>query len=305
MFKFKAYRNELARNGLVYSRANRVRKWNTVQIVFLSLLCVLFVIYSFTLLYPIYWTVINSFKQPREFLLDVYGLPEKWMWENYANAFTIEAKGKNIWDMFISNIITTFPSLALILFSSSLAAYTLTKYSFPGSGAIYNFVLVAGMLPFSASIPALYSFFQATGLYDNYLGIIFMMGGGFGYPFLLLYNFYLGISWTYAEAAQMDGANDYQVFLRVMFPQSVPMLVAILIMIFMGVWGNFTDILLYLPSHPTLAVGTKLLSDSMESSSEWPALFAALLVTTVPIGALYIWANKMFFNMRVATGIKG
>ena len=43
----------------------------------------------------------------------------------------------------------------------------------------------------------------------------------------------------------------------------------------------------------------------MESSSEWPALFAALLVTTVPIGALYIWANKMFFNMRVATGIKG
>ena len=132
-----------------------------------------------------------------------------------------------------------------------------------------------------------------------------VMGGGFGYPFLLLYNFYLGISWTYAEAAQMDGANDYQVFLRVMFPQSVPMLVAILIMIFMGVWGNFTDILLYLPSHPTLAVGTKLLSDSMESSSEWPALFAALLVTTVPIGALYIWANKMFFNMRVATGIKG
>lgn len=60
-----------------------------------------------------------------------------------------------------------------------------------------------------------------------------------------------------------------------------------------------------MPSYPTLAVGIKLLSDNMQSSGQWPALFAAMLVTTVPIGVLYIFANRQFYNMRIETGIKG
>ena len=295
----------LIMNKMKTLKNNRIKKRTLFQNMFFYVLCAFFVVYSFTLIYPIYWTIINSLKAPREFIRNIYGLPKEILWGNYLNAFTISVKGNNILNMLLNNIIITLPSLILILFSSSLAAYTLTKYSFPGSGAIYNFVLVAGMLPFSASMPSLYNLFKATGLYDNPLGIILLNGGGFGFPFLLLYNFYLGVSWTYAEAAQMDGANDYQVFLQVMFPQSVPMLVAILIMIFMGVWGDFTNIYLYLPSWPTLAVGMKLLSDNMQSSGDWPAMFAAMLVTTVPIGILYICANKKFFNMRVETGIKG
>ncbi|MBP5467509.1 MAG: carbohydrate ABC transporter permease [Clostridia bacterium] len=284
---------------------NVIKQRTVFQNVFLYTLCVFFIIYSFTLLYPIYWTVINSLKTPREFIRNLYGFPKVVVWGNFSHAFEISVKGNGIAMMTLNNILTTVPSLFMILLSSSLAAYTLTKYSFKGSGIIYNFVLVVGMLPFSGSIPSLYNFFKATGLYNTHLGIILLNSGGFGYPFLLLYNYYLGVSWTYAEAAQMDGASDYQVFFRVMLPQSVPMLVAILIMIFMGVWGDFTNIYLYMPSHPTLAVGMKLLSDNMQSSGDWTAMFAAMLITTVPIGILYVWANRQFFKMRVETGIKG
>ena len=268
-------------------------------------LCVFFTVYAFTLIYPIFWTVINSLKSPQEFIRNLYGFPKEFVFENYARAFTLNVKGVGILEMTLNNVIVTGAGLFLCLFSCSLSSYTLSKYPFPGSKFVYTFMLVIGMLPFSASIPSTYNFFKATGLYNTHIGIIFLYGGGFGYPFLLLYTFYSGLSWTYAESAQMDGASNFKVFWYVMFPQSISMLYAIMIMIFMGMWGNFTDIYLYLPKHPTLAVGLKLLTDNMQSSGEWPALFAAMLVCTVPIGVLYILANKKFYNMRVETGIKG
>ncbi len=281
------------------------RKRTIGQNILLYALFVFFLIYSFTLIYPVYWTIVNSFKTPYEFVRNLYGFPSEFQFKNYAAIFELSVKGVGLLEMALNNVIVAFGGLALILFSSSLAAYTLTKYPFPGSKFIYSFMLVAGMLPFSASIPATYNFFKATGLYNTHIGLIFMTGGGFGYPFLLLYNFYTGLSWTYAESAQIDGASDFKVFWHIMFPQSISMLYAVLIMIFMTVWGDFTNVYLYMPSHPTLSVGLKLLSDNMQSSGQWPALFAAMLVATVPIGVLYILANRKFYNMRLETGIKG
>lgn len=280
-------------------------KRTPIQNVILYSLSVFFILYSFTLIYPIYWTIVNSLKTPQEFIRNLYGLPKIFMFENYAKAFQLTVKSAGILEMAVNNAIVAFGGLALILFSSSLAAYTLTKYPFPGSKFIYSFMLVVGMLPFSASIPATYNLLKVTGMYNTHIGLILLYGGGFGYPFLLLYNFYTGLSWTYAESAQMDGASNFKVFWYIMFPQSLPMLYAVLIMIFMTVWGDFTSAYLYMPSHPTLSVGLKLLSDNMQSSGQWPALFAAMLIATVPVGILYIIANRQFYNMRVETGIKG
>ncbi len=285
--------------------ASLLNKRTVGQNILLWSLCVFFIIYSFTLIYPIFWTVVNSLKEPREFIRNLYGLPKKWVWENYVEAFKINVLGTGIVKMTINNIIVSGGGLILCMFSCSLSSYTLSKYPFKGSRLIYNFMLVVTMLPFSASIPATYNFFKVTGLYNTHFSVIFLIGGGFGYPFLLLFNFYESLSWTYAESAQMDGASNFKVFWYIMFPQSLSMVFAITIMIFMGIWGDFTDVYLYMPSYPTLAVGIKLLSDNMQSSGQWPALFAAMLVTTVPIGVLYIFANRQFYNMRIETGIKG
>jgi raffinose/stachyose/melibiose transport system permease protein len=282
-----------------------VNKRTPGESVVLWVLCALFTLYAFTLLYPVFWMVISSFKTPSDLFRNIYKLPQKWVFKNYADAFLIKVNGVGILGMFVNNVLVSVSGLLLALFSSSLAAYTLSKYPFKGSRFIYSFMIVIMLLPFSASTAALYRFMKVTALYGTRLGLVILYGGGFGYAFLLLYNFYVSVSWSYAESAMIDGASDFKVFLYVMFPQSLPMLLAVGIISFMGLWGDYTNVYLYMPNNPTLAFGIKLISDNMQSEGNWPASFAAMLISTVPVGIFYLFANSKLYKSKIDTGIKG
>ena len=264
-----------------------------------------FAVYGVSLLYPMLWTVLNSLKTPNEFFKNLYGFPREWDFANYADAFTIKVNGTNLAGMFVNSVIVTFGGIALALFSCSLAAYTMSRYPFPGSKFLYSFMIVIGIIPLSGSMAAQYLLMKSLGLYNTHIGLILLYGGGFGYPFLLLYNFYSSVSWSYAESAMIDGAGDFTVFIRVMFPQSFPTLLAISIMSFMGLWGDFNNPYLYMNRHPTLTLGLKMLSDKMQSSGDYPAVFAAMLVTVIPVGVFYVFSNSKLYNAKIDTGIKG
>ena len=92
-------------NKMKTLKNNRIKKRTLFQNIFFYVLCAFFVVYSFTLIYPIYWTIINSLKAPREFIRNIYGLPNEILWGNYLNAFTISVKGNNILNMLLNNII--------------------------------------------------------------------------------------------------------------------------------------------------------------------------------------------------------
>lgn len=273
--------------------------------VFLWTLAVLFAIYTVTLLYPLYWTFVNSFKQPKEFFKNIYGLPQDPVFTNFRDALKVKVGSANIVDMFANSVIVTVFALTIALIECTMTGYVFSKYKFPGSKFIYNMMLVVMFLPIVGSTTGTFRFFVKTGLYDTRLGLILLYTGGFGAPFLYMYNFFEGVSWSYAEAAMADGASDWQVFFKVMLPQAIGMQLAIAMMSFMGIYGDYTNAYLYTKSHPTLAVGITTLAENLQSENLWPAAFAAMLVSCVPTWIFYICTNTKMFNIKIDTGIKG
>jgi raffinose/stachyose/melibiose transport system permease protein/N-acetylglucosamine transport system permease protein len=92
-------------------------------------------------------------------------------------------------------------------------------------------------------------------MYNTYWGPIVASFGGFGMGFVLLYGFFKNISWTYAEAAFLDGAGHFTVFLRIMVPMAMPAITAIAIQGAIGIWNEYYTFYMYAPDRVTVALG--------------------------------------------------
>ncbi len=273
--------------------------------IFLWILFFIFLGYTVTLFYPLYWAIINSLKSPYEFFRNIYGLPKEWVWENFSIALEVSVGDVNIIGMFLNSVVITVTALFIAILECTMTGYIFSKYKFPGSKFIYNMMLLVMLIPLAGSTPALYKFYVQTGLFDTHIGVILLYCGGFGYPFLLMFNFFESVSWSYAEAAQIDGASDWGVFIQVMLPQAFGMMGAIALMSFMNIYGDYTNPFMYLPTHPTLSVGITQLSDSMQSQSRHPIAFAAMLISCIPTWIFYFVTNSKMYNLKIDTGIKG
>ena len=298
-------KNTYILNGKKISLKEKRELRSVGERIFLWALCVAFAIYTVTLFYPLIWTIVNSFKTPKEFLRNIYGMPQSPTIENFKTAITVRVGKANIIDMFFNSVIVTVAALIIALLECTMTGYIFSKYKFPGSKFIYSMMLVVMFLPIVGSTTGTFRFFVNTGLYDTRIGLILLYTGGFGGPFLYMYNFFESVSWEYAEAAMVDGASDWQIFFKVMFPQSIGMQLAIAMMSFMGIYGDYTNPYLYTKSHPTLAVGIFTLSETLQARNLWPAAFAAMLVACVPTWIFYIATNTKMFNLKIDTGIKG
>lgn len=275
------------------------------ETIFLWALCIIFFGYTVTLFYPVFWTVINSLKSSKEFFKNIYGLPQTVIFENYVEAFKIKVGQANILQMFGNSMIITFAALFIALLECAMTGYIFSMYKFPGSQFIYNLMLLVTLIPLAGSLPSLYRFYVQTGLYDTRVGVILIYTGGFGNAFFIMYNFYETVSWSYGEAAMIDGASDWQIFFRVMLPQSMGMLFALATSSFMGIYADYTNPYMFLKSNPTLAVGITNLAASMQSRGRYPVAFAAMLISCIPTWIFYALTSSKLYNLKIDSGIKG
>jgi raffinose/stachyose/melibiose transport system permease protein/N-acetylglucosamine transport system permease protein len=273
--------------------------------VLFSIVFVFFAFYAFTILYPFFWMVLNSFKDPVVFGLDKLGLNFDAGFSNYVNAFQYKVKGTSVAMMYLNSFLVVGGGVLATLISCSLASYTVAKYKFRGRGIIYNVVIVAMLVPIVGTLPAQYRLMQNLHLIDNIVGVWFLYSGGFGFNFLFLYAYFKGISWTYAEAAQLDGASDFRIFIQIMIPMAKPALTAIGVLTFMGLWGDYQTPYFYLNSMPTIALGLKDISDQMAYEPNYPLLLATAVVATVPIILLFCVFQKTIMNNLTMGGLKG
>lgn len=275
------------------------------ETVFLWVLCIIFFVYTITLFYPVFWTVINSLKSSKEFFKNIYGLPKEVIFDNYKQAFSVKVGSANIIEMFCNSMIITCVALFVALLECTMTGYVFSMYKFPGSKFVYNFMLLITLIPLAGSMPALYRFYVQTGLYDTKIGVILLYTGGFGNAFFIMYNFYETVSWSYGEAAMIDGASDWQIFFQIMLPQSMGMLFALATSSFMSIYGDYTNPYMFLRSSPTLAVGITNLTASMQSKNRYPVAFAAMLISCIPTWIFYGLTSSKLYNLKIDSGIKG
>ena len=180
------------------SKAERITLW----VVF-----VVFFLYGISLVLPLIWTFINSFKTNRDFFEDIWGLPKKFLTENYISAFQLEVGRTNLAGMFMNSVILVVGCTFASIFVSTLCAYVVSKFKFRGRSIIYTVAIATMLIPTVGTLTATYKLMVSTGLYNTYIGIIIMCSGGFGMNFILIYGYFKSISWSYANYAAANQAG--------------------------------------------------------------------------------------------------
>lgn len=146
---------------------------------------------------------------------------------------------------------------------------------------------------------------KALHLDGKIIGCIFIYSGGFGMNFMLLYSFFKNLSWTYVEAAKIDGAGDFKIFFRIIMPLAKGPIVAVTVMQLIGLWNDYLTPSIFLPEKPTLAYGLRALTEKMYQNSNYTLLFATIIVTMLPIIILFCCFSKTIMENTSIGGLKG
>lgn len=270
----------------------------------LTIVFVIFVLYSITLIYPFVMMLYNSFKLSEDFFKDIWGLPVNPTIANYREVFGLKFQKTGIFGMFFNSIVLTTIGVGIGILLSCMTSYIIAKYPFKGSKFVYSMVVVCMMIPTTGSLSATYSLLNKTKLLNTFIGN-FLMQGGFGGVFLYLYAYFKLVSWTYAESAFIDGAGHARVFFQIMLPQVMGGVMAFFLISFISAWNDYFSQYLFLRSKPTIAVGLYLIVSKYKKNNNWPQIFAGATVVIIPTLIFFaIFSRKIMENTSVG-GIKG
>lgn len=271
----------------------------------LWIVSVLFLIYTLLLVFPLLFALNSALKNgDMDYLENLNRITTHPRFMNFIEAFTqLEISGVTFGEMFLNSIWFSVGTTFFNIFSSMCLAYGVAKYKFRGRNFIYNLVLVVMVFPMFGTMAAKYKLFSVLHFIDSPL-IILAYAGAYNAQFLILYAFFKNIDWAYAEAAFMDGANHFSVFFRIMIPMALPSIAALAVTGFITSWNNYEEVLLYLPNMPTLSTGLYVFSTKMMYMADRPLYYAGMLISLVPVFAVYLALQSTVIRVTVEGGVK-
>ena len=288
-------------------KINKGKPKSLAQRIVFGIIFLLFAAYAASMIYVGVFTFFSALKTHNEFVSKMFDLPSEWLVMNFVNAFdkvTHPASGTNMVGMLINSVWYTAGSTVLTIACSTTLAYAVSKYRFVGRNLIYSISLVMMILPIVGSLPAQYKLIMTLGI-DNSPAILLTACSGFGFNFIVLYGFFQSLSWSYAEAAFIDGAGHLKTFVQVMLPQAMPSIVSLVILSAIGTWNDYQGPQLYLQNMPTLAVGLYEFQLNTVYDMDFPSLFAGLLISVLPVLVIFVVFQETIMSNTVAGGLKG
>lgn len=287
----------------------RIFEWtkrkSLAEIILYSFVSLIFLLVALSYIYILVWAFVAGCKTHTEIVLQPFSLPEKWNFHHYIEVFqTLEANGNGFFKMLFNSIWFSVVGVFIQQITTISLAYACAKYKFKGSALIYSIVLIVITLPIYGNSGATYRLYHNLGLIDSYAQVLVAFDG-FNLFFLYYVAFFKNLSWTYAEAAMVDGATDAQIYLKVMLPQSKPMFGALFLTQWITNWNNYESNLIYMPKLPTLPVGIYQFNVEMIYRARLDILFAACVIVVIPALVLFIVFNKTITSNVSIGGIKG
>ena len=264
----------------------------------------IFCFFAFSYLYILIWGFLAGLKTADEIVLNPFSLPAEWHFEHYIQVFDLlEVNRTKFFGMVFNSMYFSIIGSFLGTFMSSMLAYVTSKYKFFGSKVYYVLSLVMILLPIYGNGGSMYKLLVRMRLLNSRMMVITSMSG-MGLYYMYFYAYYKNLSWSYAEAALIDGAGHYTVFFRIMFPQTLSLFGALFLLTWIGEWNNYGTALIYLPKMPTIAVGLYLFELEMTYHVRPDILYAACMLACIPTLVLFICFNKVLMSNISLGGIK-
>jgi alpha-glucoside transport system permease protein len=235
-------------------------------------------------------------------------LPPRFTFDNYRNVLTAEGLGQS----FINSLTVTIPSTVIPILIAAYAAYALAWMKFPGRALLLSVIIGLLVVPLQMSLIPLLRLYNDVGLFfgvpaKTYLGI-WLAHTGFGLPLAiyLLRNYIASLPQEIMESARIDGATDFEIFIRIVLPLSVPALAAFSIFQFLWVWNDLLVAIVFLGGSDDQLVLTGRLRALLGSRGDnWEILTSAAFVTIVVPLIVFFSLQRYLVRGLLAGSVKG
>lgn len=288
----------------VKNRKNRVEEKSLT--ITRNVVRIFLIIWSILIIFPILWAVASSLKTNLEFGTNAWKLPEKLQWVNYKEAW----EGANFSKYFLNSLILSAGTVALSIIMTATSAYVIGKFVHPVVKSIEVFYSIFMMVPqMLLLIPLLQMCKKMNMTKSNVVLFTLMITNALqGVPFyvFLLTPFMRSINNSILEAAEIDGANQFQSFITLVLPMIVPAIFMVGLLSFVGIWNEYVMSITFIkdPTKYTLSAGiNELMNDAKAGQT---LKFAALIIAMLPILIIYAIFQKPLQNgLSSSDGVKG
>jgi multiple sugar transport system permease protein len=285
--------------GSVRNRAAKHRNDALGQI---SLYCLL-VPLSLLFVIPLVWMLSTALKTNEQLgAWPPIWIPNPVAWQNFPAAWSSAPFGLYLQNTLTITLLATIGQMA----SASAVAYGFARVRFPGRDMLFVVVLATMMLPAVATLIPAYILFKTLGWLDTFAPLIVpaYFGGGAFYIFMLR-QFFKTIPMELSQAAKIDGASNFRIYLQIVLPLSKPALATVAIFSFMGHWNDFLAPLIYLSSSDKLTLTLGLQRFMQVYSTDFQHLMAISFLMTLPVITTFFFAQQYFVQGIVMSGLKG
>ena len=268
------------------------------------IVAILFAILWFIIcLVPFFFMVMTGFKQKLETIMyGAFHLPEKLFVQNYIDVIT----DVNFWTYFRNSVVVLVISLAILLFISACAAYSLSRLHFKMRNTVYLLVVAAMSVPIHVTMIPIFQMTIGMGLYDTIWALV-PTAVAFASPIsvFILTGFMAGIPHELEEAADMDGCGRYRRFFQIILPLSTPGLSTLAIYNGVNIWNEFIFAFTLTQSNENRTLPLALWNYQGQYASNTAMIMACLTLSVMPMIVLFIIMQDKLVKGMMAGAVKG
>lgn len=251
---------------------------------------------------PFIWVFLSSVRSDIEIFGTPIGLPAAWQWENYSKAW----REGNFQRYFLNSVVVALGTTAITAIVAGPAGYHFSR----GRGRLTRivfYVFLFGMtLPVQAIIIPIFYQLRDYGLLNTQLGlIVVLVAVGLPFSCYLMRSHFRDLPEELFDAAEVDGASPWGVFMRIALPLSLPVLGAVSVFVFLISWNEYLLALLILLTADSRTIPVGIVRFQLEHSSDYGALFAGIVMAVVPSILIYVAMNRSFVQGLTTGGTKG
>lgn len=267
------------------------------------LLYVLVTLIAVVYILPVAGVVLTSFKLNAEIAKEgLWTLPKILHLDNYKEVWFVA----NIQTYMKNSLLVTLPATFISISLGILMGYVFSKLSFKGSEMLFVFVLAGMFFPPQIVLIPLFRFYNQVNLYDTLWPMI-ITHSAFGLPIctLIMRNFFSSIPMAIRESAIIDGANEFDVLLKIMLPVSLPALAVLATLQFTWIWNDFLFPIIFTQSDNMRTIMVGLISMKGQYSVAYGAQGAMAVVASIPTLLIFIFFQRYFISGMTMGAIKG
>lgn len=251
-------------------------------------------IYSSCTIFILGYLIWNSFRTKQDVLSNTLGWPKSFTLDSYIKIFRDEHFGVNIWNSVFILIMTIIIIVAL----ASMVAYGLGRYSFKFKQGVMLYFLVGLMFPVQLGVVPVFLIIKKLGLINSPWSVILVLSAGISMGVLMLSNFFAGLPNALAESARIDGAGEWKVFYRIMFPLASPVIVSLCIVLSVNIWNQFFLPLIMLQDDAVKTIPLAVMKYTSNILLNMDKALATSVMATIPVLILFF-----IFSERIISGV--